>query len=667
MNRILTMALCGAVALTASAVPAKRGLRPVTQADGSVIMIERVGDESRNFTLNSDGALLRQVDGMYRLADIDEQGILTDASAPVLWSSDRVQNTIAMLDEVQPMQRANAVGLMPNRYFPCTGVQKAIVILVQYQDVKFTLDDPYTYFNDMLNKQGFSDPKYGGTGSCRDYFVEASMGQFLPEFDVYGPITLKYNRSYYGGNNGTSVDSNPRFMAIEAVQQLDATVDFRQYDRDNNGVIDNVFLFYAGQGEASYGPDESVWPHASSVGGSYYFDGVRLSSYGCTNEWEQTRPDGIGTFCHEFSHVMGVPDLYHTVAQTAYTPGAWSVMDYGPYNNDGRTPPTYSSFERNALKWIDLKEIQPGQEINVPVLRTSNEAYCRTNPSNPNEFYLFENRLREGSDKYIPGDGMLVWHIHYVASQFQANTVNCNNDHQYVDLVEADGIAAKTNRNGGDAFPGTTKKTRLFPKWWSGKNTGIIVRNITENEDHTISFNVETAPEANGEFYTVEDVICSNGDADVANAKVQGYIVGFSKSGNYSRTNATFSTEKAVKTNILLADRPDETDWCNCIPVQLSSGTDARNELNLAENPGMLGAKVEVYGTISAYVGARGVRAVGEYTLLTEAGLDEIEALDPAEGPAEWYTIQGVKVAAPATPGVYLRRTATSTVKVLVK
>lgn len=667
MKKILLITLVLASALTASAIPAMKGLRPVTQPDGTVIYVERVGDEHMNFTLDSEGALLISVNGMYRYADLGEDGTLIESETPVMWSSERVQERITMLNEATTSSklRAASVGLIPDRNFPTTGQQKALVILVEYSDVSFTLEDPYSYFHDMLNKEGFSDSQYGGTGSCRDYFIESSMGKFMPEFDVYGPVKLSGRRKDYGSSVG-GYEANAYKMVTESCEILDDTVDFSQYDRNDDGVIDNVFVFYAGQGEATYGPEESVWPHSSQVIGEHIHDGKRLDVYGCTNEWGLNRPDGIGTFCHEFSHVLGLPDLYNTVGNTTYTPGYWDLMDYGSYLNGGMTPPVYSSFERNALGWIELTELTPGMTgVTLPDLRTSNVAYSLTDPSNPNEFYLFENRRQDGTDTYLPGEGMLVWHVDYKPVRFRNNVVNNENDHQCVDIVEADKKPSKASRNGSDAFPGTTSTSRLDMQWWSGNFTEVSLRNIAEAEDGTVTFNViEPLTEIDEDFYTVDNVIVHADDDDVADAIVRGYIVGYVKNGNLSVRTAAFEPGTS-KTNIMLADSPDETDWCNCIPVQLVVGTDARNDMNLAENPEMLGSLVEITGTLTSYLGARGIKSITSYTILSSpenAIIDEIAA-DDDEQP-QWYTIQGIRVSSPDSPGIYIRRTSRSTLKV---
>ena len=174
-----------------------------------------------------------------------------------------------------------------------------------------------------------------------------------PDFDIYGPVTLSKNMSYYGGNDIYGNDKNPEKMIIEACQLLDDEVDFAQYDNDGDGYIDNIYVFYAGKGEASGGSKDTVWPHSWNITAAtstpYIFDGVRLDRYACSNENEGSHPDGVGTFVHGFSHVMGLPDLYATSYTSSFTPGAWSCMDYGPYNNDGRTPRCTAHL--NAMPW----------------------------------------------------------------------------------------------------------------------------------------------------------------------------------------------------------------------------------------------------------------------------------------------------------------------------
>lgn len=484
-----------------NAVPAKPGLIVMKQADGTEIKVRIVGDEYHHYYLSEDGYLLVNKGETFFFGNIDAKGNIVNSqikAVPVEKRTEQVRKYLKTVDMNNVMKAMDAkaavsrkakspkknVGLFDTG-FPSKGVQKGLVILVEYKDVKFSQSNPYDYFNRMLNENGFSD--YGGTGCAAEYFRTSSMNQFLPEFDVYGPITLSQNMSYYGGNGWNGDDKNPEQMAIEACQQLDATVDFSEYDRDGDGYIDNVFVFYAGRGEASGGSANTVWPHSwnvtSATSTPYYFDGVRLDRYACSNEWEGSRPDGVGTFIHEFSHVMGLPDLYATSYTSAFTPGAWSVLDYGPYNNNGCTPPIYSAYERYSLGWLEPMVIDGPKNVKLGEITTNTACIIKT--ERENEFFLLENRQQKGWDAYIPGHGMLVWHVDYDESVWAYNQVNNSASHQYVDLEEADGTQNEYSRD-GDAFPGTsnvtsfTDDTKPSMKSWSGHRQELPITNIAE-------------------------------------------------------------------------------------------------------------------------------------------------------------------------------------------
>ena len=660
------LTLCAAaISLAVGAVPAKRGVRPVTQPDGSVVMIERLGDENHHFTVDQDGQLLKLAsDGFYRHAAIDGIGRMVESETPVKLTPELAGQNYRYVQSARRKapRRVGQIGKNPYTSFPGKGEQKALILLVEFSDKKFTLGDARGYFTDMLSEDGFCHPVYGGTGSCRDYFIESSMGQFVPQFDVYGPVTLPHTCAYYGANDDYGDDIRPAQMVIDACDLLDSEIDFSQYDRDGDMWIDNVFVFYAGQGEASYGDEDTIWPHAWSVyaydGQTHEYDGVFLDSYGCTNEWEDERPDGIGTFVHEFSHVIGLPDLYNTERVTYVTPGQWSVLDYGPYNNEGRTPPAYSAFERNAMGWIELTELKAGDDVlELPDLRTSNRAYCISNPDDANEFYLIENRQQAGTDYYLPGHGMLIWHVDYNENDWYENTVNNNNSHLGVDLVEADGKASKTERDGGDAYPGTAGVTKATPAWWSGRSAGVALSSIAESADGMISFvatennngggDINNPP--SGDYLTVADVCASV--SDQADATVRGYIVGWIKGGNF-HSGANFNADASVATNLILADSADESDTDYCIPVQLPSGS-VRSALNLVDNPSLLGRYVELTGTVTAYFGERGLKSVSAYRLLADpAGINGVVA--GADEAPVIYDLQGRRLAAITAPGIYV-------------
>jgi len=498
------------------AVPAKPGLILMRQPDGTELKVRIIGDERSHYYLSEDGYLLINDNDTFYYGNTDSQGHIIKSAVKAVPAAMRSAEARRYIDGVDmtkvfmalKTRDAQKTGLRttgrsraPLRNiglcetgFPSRGEQKVLVILVEYKDIKFSLDNPHDYFSRMLNETGFSD--YGGTGSAAEYFRESSNNQFKPQFDVYGPVTLSKNMNYYGGNDWNGDDENPHKMAIEACQQLDGTIDFSEYDRDNDGYIDNVFIFYAGRGEASGGGASTVWPHSWYVTEAetlpYIYDGVQLDRYACSNEWEGTRPDGVGTFVHEFSHVMGLPDLYATEYTSAFTPGAWSVLDSGPYNNDGCTPPLYSIYERYSLGWIEPTVLDRAQNIKLEDIG-SNKG-CIIHTDDPNEFFLIENRQQTGWDKYIPGHGMLVWHVDYDKNIWEQNIVNNTAKHQFVDLEEADGTQTEKSRS-GDAFPGTagitsfTDDTKPSMRTWDGTRLNLPITDITESEG-IISFNV---------------------------------------------------------------------------------------------------------------------------------------------------------------------------------
>lgn len=508
---LAAVAIAAAVGVS-YAVPADPRPKKFTQPDGTVVTVQLRGDERCHFYLSEDDYLLVEKDGALYYGTTDASGEIaaSDILVSPMMARTSAENDflskVEMPKVYEALERkasrsnalrvqANGPGLFEGSNFPVTGKQKVLVILVEYKDVKFTLDDPYGYFHRMLNEEGFSD--YNATGSARDYFLYNSCGQFEPEFDVYGPLELSKVRKFYGGNDLYGDDQNAYMMAVEACQLLDETVDFSEFDRNGDGFVDNVFIFYAGEGEATGGGPDTVWPHSWEISHAtnkeYVLDGVKLDRYGCSNEWEDNRPDGVGTFIHEFSHVMGLPDLYATSYTSAFTPGYWSALDYGPYNNDGCTPPNYGAFERYALGWLDPEPITGGEDV---TLRPVGENVARIILSgDPDEYFLLENRQQTGWDTYIPGHGMLVWHIDYDPVAWANNTVNNSSRHQRVDIEEADGRQNSYSRD-GDSFPGTqgvtsfTDDTDPSMRLWSGVGLNLPITEIAEDGDGIITFKV---------------------------------------------------------------------------------------------------------------------------------------------------------------------------------
>lgn len=542
----------GILSIQASyAIIAKPGIIQASQPDGSIVNIRLEGSFGNHRAYSTDGYLLTtDENGYYVFADCSEDGlpVATDikATTPEHRSAE-MKARIARLDQRRITDAFNqrhelltrsgnnplkGPGLFSN-HFPTKGEHKSIAILVSFSNNDFSMEDPHDYFHRLLNEDGFSD--YGATGSAREYYIDNSYGQFLPTFDVYGPVKLTHPLAYYGTNDTWGNDKRAHEMIIEACELLDDQIDFSQYDCNGDGVIDNVYVYYAGYGEADGGKSTTIWPHSYDIeyavpNQKYMFDSVQLNHYACSNEIDHNtnNPDGIGTFTHEFSHVMGLPDLYATDNSGAYTPGYWNILDVGSYNNQSRTPPNYSSFERYALDWMMPEAISAPGEYSLEPLPSSNKAFIIPTEKE-NEYFLFENRQQSGNDTYLPGHGMLVWHIEFNQKIWDENTVNNNTRHQYVDLIEADNIQSD-NSTSGDSFPGTANITSFTsegkPAFVSraGVSTGFDIIDIAESKDGIITFTVKAYESGIDEVFASNksgikidgrNVSCKNGTATV--------------------------------------------------------------------------------------------------------------------------------------------------------
>jgi len=361
---------------------------------------------------------------------------------------------------------------------PTLGNHSYLVVLVETSDVHFSIANPNQAFSDMLNKKGYGE--YGGTGSVKDYFTDQSTGKYVPTFDVYGPVQVDLKMSNFTAGRGLGKIGAPRLLAM-ACDKLDPEVDFSKYDTNNNGIIDNVFFYFAGYNSAE-GPDDAIWPHAGVVEyKKWVFDGVKLLNYACTSELrgsEGTQMARIGNFCHEFAHVLGLPDLYDTKTGKADGLGDFSLMHSGCYNNNGNTPPSLNCEERILLGWMDeIPEIpQTVQELSIAAV-SSNKAY-KTNTNNPGEYFCYEYRNGTGWDAYIP-KGLLIYHIDKSQNDVNGRTaafrwkylldLNGYPSHECFDLVKASESSAVFG-NGVNEFT---------PIAWNGDVQTYCITDIT--------------------------------------------------------------------------------------------------------------------------------------------------------------------------------------------
>lgn len=502
----LAIALLLFAVASAHAVPAYPGLMKITQPDGSILTYRIIGDEHFHAFATTDGHMIKpDADGAMRYIEaISEDGtpvmgmIAHDPEMRQLAEKERL-NTIGTADFKKAysnaMRKAPIMQRLPGPSFPTTGNLKGVVLLVEFADNSMQDGHDSNLFHSVMNEEGFSLD--GATGSARDYFISQSMGKFTPEFDVVGPIKLKKNMMYYGANDNRGQDVRPAEMVKEACEyaETELGVDFSKYDYNNDGIVDFVYVIYAGYAESYGASSNTIWPHASnlvSLGVSCNVSGKQVQRYACSSELKYisgTKLEGIGTFCHEFSHVLGLPDAYNTINQYYVQLGVWDVMDTGNYNNESHTPPAYSAFERYSLGWLELIELDtPSDLITLQELTENNVAY-RISTDDENEFFTLENRQQKGWDAYQPGRGLMIFHIAYEQSAWDGNYVNSGTIPRY-DLVEADGTQGTETAT--DLYPIETND--MFTDYsspsslsWDGTPTEKGITNI-RNENGIISF-----------------------------------------------------------------------------------------------------------------------------------------------------------------------------------
>ena len=585
-----------------------------TQPDGTTITIRLQGDEFQHFHTTEDGYLLkRNVKGYFTYAARNVAGKLVESTTIARDKKYRSAKDNSFI-KTQALTAPDAISrvssdLQPTRApqapaesqatqaFPKTGSPKSLVILVEFSDNSFSIPSPQTAYSNLLNQVGYS--ANGGTGSAADYFKACTFGKFSPIFDVVGPFKLPQTLNYYGVNDASGLDTNPRQMVIDACSMANNSVNFQDYDTDNNGIVDNVFIYYAGYNEAEYAPANTVWPHRwHLVNYASKFDLKSIYDYACTSELRGstgTNMCGIGTFCHEFGHVLGLPDYYHT-SENKNTLKTWTIMDEGAYSNLGRTPPLYSAWDRFFLGYFtpeqksafsNLKLLPLYQGATTPA-NTNNQSFLfsATNHTligsapSPAEFFMVEYRKKTGWDTYLPAEGMLIWHIDFLQSAWTANTPNdygettqTPTDHMRVYLQPLSGTTTT---------PGTAFTTGDFsPTLWNGNDIKRALTAITKTPD-SINFKLmEPSVSTTGSFTSF---VASVGTS----SSTQSIIL----NANYLVNNLNITLQSNTHYDIKLSTQSTWAKTLNLTPTSgvLNAIVDVRyNPLAAGVHPNLLG------------------------------------------------------------------------------
>lgn len=519
MKRLITaLALLLAGVIAARAVPAYPRPVTVTQPDGSTAVIQLHGDENFHWITNEFGEYM----------EMDEQGFLRRVSEASVNARAAAAPYRFAKRSLSGAQHSSSISL---------GERRFLVVLIEFSNLSFKKSRQD--FDNLTNQVG-----YNGTGSVYDYYTAQSNGLLQPVWDVFGPVKASGKLADYGGNVSGG-DKNPDGLLAEALRALDSQVNYKQYDNDGDGYVDNVFFFYAGYSEAEGASSEAIWPHEWSLQVNYssmVLDGVRFDSYACASELTGTKGSnitGIGSCCHEFGHALGLPDFYDTNygtnGQAEYTPDTFSVMDSGCYNNNSQTPPNMSAMEKYMLEWMDEPQTLsvPGQYSMGSI--TSNKAFML--PADvKGEYFIFESRDGTGWDSYInyyapntPVQGMVVYQVDRssnkvtgsirASSLWNYNKLNAYAVHPCYRIIPA----RDSYRHDRWVYPSGSVKD-YTPEPWSEKDLGLWLRDISYSNG--ISSFTLVGPESSGigikiisspkKYYSVGDVftltLSSDGD-----------------------------------------------------------------------------------------------------------------------------------------------------------
>ena len=502
MKRIsLVAALAAVLAINAWAIPALRQWRTVTQPDGTSLELMLVGDENLHYFVTRDGAAVVTSDGVtYCYADLNGSRLTSSGvMAHEQWQRSSAERAVVKsgleVSRAEAPRQVHARKAAPQRAGESifTGTKRAIVILAKFIDKSFVGGDDgaLEFYGNMLNQHGFNTS--GAEGSVNDYFAEMSRRQFDLQFDVYGPVRVSKSATYYGGPSVWfgGFDYAGEFID-EAIEKADAEfdIDWTVYDWNNDGEVEQVFVLYSGYGQATGGDVGTIWPHAWTLDDAYsggtgghggiVKDGKYINQYACGNELYNNRDSvrmGMGVFCHEFSHCMGLPDMYDTKYGGNYGMDDWDLLDHGSYNGPsgiGECPAGWTAYERNFAGWLDYSELKPGQEVTgMKGLTDGGEAYIIYNEAHPDEYYLLENRRQLSFDKYLPEEGLLIVHVDYDPLLWENNVVNSTgtfkksdgytanftNDHPRMTMFHK--LRSVANDTYYDAYPIVSSKLNL--------------------------------------------------------------------------------------------------------------------------------------------------------------------------------------------------------------
>lgn len=540
---------------------------PVKQPDGTTLMVRLLGDEHMSWYQTMDGVLLVPRDNAYYVAEVLADGTLactdmlahnadtrSDAEAMFVKKQNKTAFFVQETSKAKSgMQKAS--GYPTTARCPHSGKVKIPVVLMEYPDRKFSLQgeelrDTFNhYFNRETRLSASLASQFIGHSSVRTYFLDASHGKLDLEFEIYGPYTSNYNHTKYGHNNKNGNSASVP-LKQEAIEKANDDIDFTEYDSDGDGNVDMLYIVYAGLG-ANFGEDDTaIWPHCAN-NYSFFADDMRINVIGVSNEVinvpvSETKTEqrlvGIGVLCHEFSHGMGLPDLYWTTSDVPTDerglpdynncgPEFWDLMDGGENIHWSFWPVQYAAWEKEAMGWIEFEELKEPQRVTIyPFDSFDKEGNCLgkacvvKNPENEDEYYVIENFMcsrnhwnytmwSNYASLSYKTPGLMITHVNGYKGIAPTMTPNNTYGKPNITLLPADGFIMAELSIGkecwydgkaqeitnimysaelaGDPYPGTDNVTEITSyKNYTGEDMGTLypISDITVNADRSISF-----------------------------------------------------------------------------------------------------------------------------------------------------------------------------------
>ena len=544
------------ISLIISGSAPRKGSFLMYQPDGTSFLATLKGDEFAKVLTTSDGCVVvKGDDGFYRYARFNADGsrestgykvgsevpsLVLDGCRSIPWRALKAKTS-----GIRESRRGDAKRAIRTR--ASSPIKKhCIIILAQFQDV--------TFMNGTSRRQEFIDLiTKKGTNSVLDYFNDQFNGQYEFNFTVGPVVTLSKEMSYYGKNEDdkAGLDIHPQELVKEACTLSDPYVDFSEFDDDHDGTVDNVFVIVAGKSEAEGADSDCLWPHQWFVP-NLSLDGKRIVTYALSTELTVHSQNSsgqlvwglctIGTFCHEYSHVLGLEDYYDTdeegsggESRTMW--GTTALMDGGNFNNAGKTPPFYNALDREILG-IGKPEVMKAGTVTLEPVDRNGRYIILENPENHDEFFLFECRAPKGWDTYIGGSGLAIYHVDMSENfagwsddaarnvnaryRWENNEVNCNPSYECADMMETSSDALDVRQaffpyRNVNSFNANSNPSFKFN---DGTESPFAIAGITKNGEN-VTFTVynsgETVPNATGiksEVY--QDAAIITWEADVA-------------------------------------------------------------------------------------------------------------------------------------------------------